>query len=231
MTAKKDESSSLVTQMSSPRWCSPLQFFQCLVKGNSLKNCLTNIFSFAGLSPWTGQKARKIKNLLALQVTKNNFHFASVCSCWKTHFCKGRLPGVKCQEKRGFALVNWMHWSIKYNQDLWQNPLHADISPWWWRGRGWGDTVWWRGPILWRGHRGKVGSQEPGLLPPVHRAALKDKTTLGRGKSQPVCGVLTRRVHKSLESGANSSVRSNVSLSFYVCCRLNLCLVLSDSGV
>lgn len=82
-------------------------------------------------------------------------------------------------------------------------------------------------PVTWAQREG----WQPGLLPPGHRAALRDKTALGRGKSQPVCGAPTGRVYKNSESGANSSFRSNTSLSLDVCCRLNLAASLKQWGL
>jgi len=78
-----------------------------------------------------------------------------------------------------FALVNRMYWSIKYNQDLWQNSSQADVTPRWQPGVGWNGTVWLRGPISPSDRRGKLGSEEPGQ-PWLKRVNSKRTDQLGR---------------------------------------------------
>lgn len=169
----------------------------------------------------------------------NNFGFASVCSCWKTHFCQGRLPGANCQEKGGFALVNWMHWSIKYNQDLWQNPWHAGITPWWWQGRGevapcdGGDQ-----PCD-VGTEGRMAARSLGCC--LQRTEQLWRTKLNVSAWLWV-KLLWEEEHLSLvmERSQGGSTRvwtkmptlqsGQTSLSLYVCCRWNFSLVPSDSG-
>lgn len=102
-------------------------------------------------------------------------------------FVQGKVVWCKVPREEGFALVNRTHWSIKYNQDLWQNSSQADVAA-----------------------QRQRGEMAPGDWGDQSRPAMAEGSSAARSRGSRGCRDLTPSARTSF-AGQNYFVKRKIS--------------------